>query len=171
MSEQFIREPALKEHEYTDELRAFEAGVWEMEDGWNGDKWGYTWEFATTDEDFEKKNQILMASTWRLDRGQWRTMRCSCCGDVTKGEPGIHVDIEHHKDHQEEQKDFKMRLWMLNKLFKMSDNPTKAFVDVNLMEELLATLEVGSDLYRELSLAIDESKESIKNVKHIRKYL
>ena len=156
---------ALKADEYTPTLREFEKVVMENEGLWNTCNFGYTMEFSTSREDFEKKSQILEYSSNRLKKGRWRIMRCSTCAGYSNGEKDIHVVIDHSMDWQE-QHDHNVneyqRMNLLRKKFPFGTINVRA----DTLDAVLETLEFGSDLYRELSLHLDEGREAAKLIEY-----
>ncbi len=153
-------ERPLAEDEYSEELEEFEATVLEYEGLWNTCNFGYTLEFSTSTRFFEEKMQILSVSSRRIKKGAWRTYRCPTCKGYDEDTP-IHVDIDHSMDWHEQHEANKQEFQIMNLLRKKFPRGT-IHVNSDTLEVILDTLEVGSDLYRELSLHLDEGREAAK---------
>lgn len=162
-SEEWYERP-LNDDEYTPELEAFEKRVMEYEGLWNTCNFGYTLEFSTGKEDFEKKSEILAQSSHRLKCAVWRTMRCSTCEGYDEATP-IHVDIEHAMDWHEQREHYDFHYKTLRLLRKKFPQGTAPF-SVETLKAVLETLPERSDLALELSLAIDESTVTQSTIDH-----
>ena len=149
-------ERPLDEIEYNDELESFESMVLLHEGLWNTCNFGYTLEFSTSTRFFEEKSQILNHSSHRIKKGSWSTSRCSTCKGYDEDQP-IHVEICHSMDWQE-QRDAHGDNFNVMKLLRKKFPQGTIHVNSDTLDVILDTLEVGSDIYRELSLHLDEGR-------------
>lgn len=155
-------EDPLEPEEYTPELKEFEDEVLEHEGLWNTCNFGYTLEFATSKDDFEKKWAILQSSSNRLKCAVWCTFRCSTCEGHNEDTP-IHVEIEHAMDWHEQNERWNVHYRTLRLLQKKFPENTAPF-SIDTLEAVLNTLPERSDLALELSLAIDEARADLSTI-------
>lgn len=149
---------ALSSDEYTLDLMAFEKYVLECEALWNTDEFGYTIEFSTNGDNFERKMQILSESSHRLKKGTWLTHRCSTCSEHSEGKEGIHVEIEHSLNWQEQRDEYNVQYTQMDLLRKRYPK-NSVVIDRGILEDMLLSMDEVSDLFKVASLAVDEAEK------------
>lgn len=140
-----------------DPLQWFKETVFELEEYWNDGNVGNTCEFSTNTDNLLEKITILNESSNRVSRDIWGIFECDTCTEHSDGENPLHVHITNCMDHSEVFKHHQATYRILQIAWKLRDSD-KCLVSVDMLEDVLKTLDPQSDLGLEISLIIDQSK-------------